>query len=67
MVHLLESEWRCWRCSVRNSHTTGAGTLVGGMLGAFGGDKVGKLLGAKIQKGLDDNKPKVHVVQPKTV
>ncbi|MCB7465317.1 phage tail tip lysozyme [Lactiplantibacillus plantarum] len=45
----------------------GAGTLVGGMLGAFGGDKVGKLLGAKIQKGLDDNKPKVHVVQPKTV
>ncbi|GFF01515.1 phage tail tip lysozyme [Lactiplantibacillus plantarum] len=45
----------------------GAGTLVGGMLGAFCGDKVGKLLGAKIQKGLDDNKPKVHVVQPKTV
>ncbi|QAS26808.1 phage tail protein [Lactiplantibacillus plantarum] len=45
----------------------GAGTLVGGMLGAFGGDKVGKLLGAKIQKGLDDNKPKVHVVQPKAV
>lgn len=45
----------------------GAGTLVGGMLGAFGGDKVGKLLGAKIQKGLDDNKPKVHVVQPTTV
>ncbi|MBY7656555.1 tape measure protein [Lactiplantibacillus plantarum] len=45
----------------------GAGTLVGGMLGAFGGDKVGKLLGAKIQKGLDANKPKVHVVQPKAV
>ncbi|MGY5263644.1 phage tail tip lysozyme [Lactiplantibacillus plantarum] len=45
----------------------GAGTLVGGMLGAFGGDKVGKLLGAQIQKGLDDNKPKVHVVQPKAV
>ncbi|SPD92243.1 tape measure protein [Lactiplantibacillus plantarum] len=45
----------------------GAGTLVGGMLGAFGGDKLGKLLGAKIQKGLDDNKPKVHVVQPKAV
>ncbi|QBA80685.1 phage tail tip lysozyme [Lactiplantibacillus plantarum] len=45
----------------------GAGTLVGGMLGAFGGEKIGKLLGTKIQKGLDDNKPKVHVVQPKAV
>lgn len=40
------------------------GTLAGGALGGLAGSTIGKSLGKDIQKGLDANKPKIHVIKP---
>ncbi|WP_436697135.1 tape measure protein [Lactiplantibacillus pentosus] len=40
------------------------GTLAGGALGGLAGSAIGKSLGKNIQKGLDANKPKIHVIKP---
>lgn len=40
------------------------GTLAGGALGGYAGAAIGKSLGKDIQKGLDANKPKIHVIKP---
>ena len=40
------------------------GTLAGGALGGLAGSTIGRSLGKDIQKGLDANKPKIHVIKP---
>lgn len=42
----------------------GIGTAVGGGLGAFAGTELGKKIGKSIQKGLDQPKPKIHIIKP---
>ncbi|WP_436684362.1 tape measure protein [Lactiplantibacillus plantarum] len=43
------------------------GTLAGGALGGLAGSTIGKSLGKDIQKGLDANKPKIHVIKPNNI
>lgn len=42
----------------------GIGTAIGGGLGAFAGTALGKKIGKAIQKGLDQPKPKIHIIKP---
>ena len=42
----------------------GIGTAIGGGLGAFAGTELGKKIGKAIQKGLDQPKPKIHIIKP---
>ena len=42
----------------------GIGTAIGGGLGAFAGTELGKKIGKAIQKGLDEPKPKIHIIKP---
>lgn len=43
------------------------GTLAGGALGGLAGSTIGRSLGKDIQKGLDANKPKIHVIKPNNI